>query len=113
MTELWEGTVVHKAEMLEMDYLRSLGIEPNFANLSKHIEKLLVPAIDTTDDAESGLAELEADNEELSANCEALEDKLDSIEDYTRRMRKQLKGMNFEGKGEIEAILSDIESELY
>ena len=27
MTELQEGMVVHKAEMLEMDYLRSLGIE--------------------------------------------------------------------------------------
>lgn len=111
MTELQEGTVVHKAEMLEMDYLRSLGIEPNFADVSKHIEKLLTPALELVDD-ESELAELEADNEELSYNCEALGDKLDSIEDYAARMRKQLKGMDFEGKGEIEAILDDIEGEL-
>ena len=112
MIELWEGTVVHKAEMLEMDYLRSLGIEPNFADVSRHVEKLLDPALDTTDDAESELEDLRCDNEELSSNCEALEDKLDSIEDYVARMRKQLKGMDFEGKGEIEAILSDIEGEL-
>ena len=111
MTELQEGTVVHKAEMLEMDYLRSLGIEPNFADVSKHIEKLLAPALELADD-ESEISELEADNEELSYNCEALEDKLDSIEDYAARMRKQLKGMDFDGKGEIEAILSDIEDEL-
>lgn len=112
MIELWEGMVVHKAEMLEMDYLRSLGIEPNFADVSRHVEKLLDPALDTTDDAESGLAELKADNEELSYNCEALEDKLDSIENYAAKMRRLLKGMDFEGKGEIEAILSDIENEL-
>lgn len=112
MTELWEGTVVHKAEMLEMDYLRNLGIEPNFADVSKYVEKLLSPALDTTDDAESGLEDLRCENKELSYNCEALEDKLDSIKDYVARMRKQLKGMDFEGKGEIEAILSDIEGEL-
>lgn len=90
MSELQEGSIVHKAEMLEMDYLRSLGIEPNFADVSRHVEKLLAPALDTTDDDDE-IAELEADNEELSYNCEALEDKLDSIEDYVRRMRKQLK----------------------
>ena len=112
MTELWEGTVVHKAEMLEMDYLRSLGIEPNFADVSKHIEKLLTPALDTTDDAESELEDLRCENEELSSNCEALEDKLDSITNYVAKMRKLLKEMNFKGKGEIEAILGDIEAEL-
>lgn len=106
-----EGKLVHKAEMLEMDFLRGLGIEPNFADVSRHIEELLDPALELADD-EGEIAELEADNEELSYNCEALEDKLDSIEDYVARMRKQLKGMDFEGKGEIEAILSDIEGEL-
>lgn len=111
MTELQEGTIVHKAEMLEMDFLRGLGIEPNFADVSKHVEKLLGPILELADD-EGEISELEADNEELSYNCEALEDKLDSIEDYVASMRKQLKGMDFEGKGEIEAILSDIESEL-
>ena len=101
MTELQEGTIVHKAEMLEMDFLRGLGIEPNFADVSKHVEKLLDPALELVDD-----------EEESSSNCEALEDKLNSIEDYVARMRKQLKGMDFDGKGEIEAILSDIEDEL-
>ena len=100
MTGLQEGMVVHKAEMLEMDYLRSLGIEPNFADVSRHVEELLDPALEL------------ADNEELSSNCEALEDKLDSVEDYVARMRKLLKEMDFEGKGEIEDILGDIESEL-
>lgn len=111
MNELQEGMVVHKAEMLEMDYLKSLGIEPNFADVSRHVEKLLNPVLELADD-ESEISELEADNEELSYNCEALGDKLDSIENYASRMRKQLKGMDFEGKGEIEAILSDIEGEL-
>ena len=101
MTELQEGTIVHKAEMLEMDFLRGLGIEPNFADVSKHVEKLLDPALELVDD-----------EEESSSNCEALKDKLNSIEDYVARMRKQLKGMDFDGKGEIEAILSDIEDEL-
>jgi predicted RNase H-like nuclease (RuvC/YqgF family) len=111
MNELQEGMIVHKAEMLEMDYLRNLGIEPNFADVSRHIEKLLTPALELADN-ESEISELEADNEELSYNCEALEGKLNSIEDYAARMRKQLKEMDFEGKGEIEAILEDIEGEL-
>ena len=99
-----EGMIVHKAEMLEMDYLRSLGIEPNFADVSRHMEDVLDPFLER-EDLQDEIATLEADNEEL-------EDKLDSIEDYAARMRKQLKGMDFEGKGEIEAILSDIEGEL-
>ena len=111
MTELWEGMIVHRAEMQEMDYLRSLGIEPNFADVSKHIEKLLDPALDTTND-ESELEDLRCDNEELSSNCEELENRIYSIKEYAARMREQLKGMDFEGKGEIEAILSDIEGEL-
>ena len=104
MTELWEGTVVHKAEMLEMDFLRGLGIDPNFADVSRHMEEVLDPFLEQ-EDLQDEIDGLEYDNEEL-------EDKLDSIEDYVARMRKQLKGMDFEGKGEIEAILGDIEAEL-
>lgn len=111
MIGLQEGTIVHKAEMLGMDYLRSLGIEPNFADVSRHIEKLLDPALELAAD-ENEIAELEADNEELEGNCADLEGRIDSISKYAGRMRNQLKGMDFEGKGEIEAILSDIEGEL-
>ena len=106
-----EGKLVHKAEMQEMDFLRGLGIDPNFADVSRHMEEVLDPFLEQ-EDLQDEINSLEQDNEELSYNCEALEDKLDSIEDYAARMRKQLKGMNFEGKGEIEAILSDIEGEL-
>lgn len=111
MNESQEGMIVHKAEMQEMDYLRSLGIEPNFADVSRHIEKLLAPALELANN-ESEISELEADNEELSYNCEELENRIYSIKDYAARMRKQLERMDFEGKGEIEAILSDIEAEL-
>lgn len=72
MNELQEGMVVHRAEMQEMDYLRSLGIEPNFADVSRHVEELLAPLLDTTDN-ESEISKLKADNEELSYNCEELE----------------------------------------
>ena len=112
MDELDWDTISPKMENMEMDYLRSLGIEPNFADVSRHVEELFEPIFGLTDEDEDELEELRNDNEELESNCEALEDKLDSIEDYVARMRKQLKGMDFEGKGEIEAILSDIESEL-
>ena len=103
MTESQEGMIVHKAEMLEMDYLRSLGIEPNFADVSRHVDKLLTPVLELASN-EDEIAKLEADNRELSYNCEALENKLDSIEDDVARMRKQLKGMDFEGKGDIEQL---------
>jgi hypothetical protein len=112
MIGLQEGKLVHKAEMLEMDFLKSLGIEPNFTDVSRHIEKLLAPALDTTDDAESGLEDLRLDNEELESQVSGLEDKLDSLDTYARRMRKELDKLDFEGKGEIEAILEDIEGEL-
>ena len=111
MNESQEGMIVHKAEMLEMDYLRSLGIEPNFTDVSRHVDKLLTPALELADN-ESEISELEADNKELSYNCEALEGRIDSISNYAGRMRKLLKEMDFEGKGEIEAILEDIKGEL-
>lgn len=111
MTESQEGMIVHKAEMLEMDFLRGLGIEPNFADVSKHIEKLLSPMLDVAED-ESELEDLRNDNEELDSKCEELEGTIYSIENYAAKMRRELNKMDFEGKSEIEAILSDIESEL-
>lgn len=111
MDELKEGEITHKAEMSEMAFLKELGIEPNFADVSRHIEELLEPLMNEADWSDE-INDLEIENEELCSNVSNLEDKLDSIEDYARRMRKKLKEMNFEGKGEIEAILSDIEGEL-
>lgn len=106
-----EGKLVHKAEMLEMDYLRSLGIEPNFADVSRHMEEVLDPFLEQ-EDLQDEIDGLEYDNEELESRVSDLEGKLDSIEDYVARMRKQLKGMDFEGKESIEDILDDIEGEL-
>ena len=111
MTELQEGTLVHKAEMLEMDYLRSLGIEPNFADVSRHMEEVLDPFLEQ-EDLQDEINSLEQDNEELESQVSGLEDKLDSLDTYARRMRKELDKLDFEGKGEIEAILEDIEGEL-
>lgn len=111
MDELKEGEITHKTEMLEMAFLKELGIEPNFADVSRHVEELLEPLMNEADWSEE-INDLEIENEELCSNVSNLEDKLSSIESYVRRMRKQLDAMDFENKGEIEAILSDIEMEL-
>jgi predicted nucleic acid-binding Zn-ribbon protein len=106
-----EGKLVHKAEMQEMDYLRSLGMDPNFADLSRHMEKVLEPFIEQ-EDLQDEIDSLEYDNEELSCQVSDLEDRMESLCTYARRLRRELDKMDFEGKGEIEAILEDIEGEL-
>ena len=111
MNESQEGKLVHKAEMQEMDFLRDLGIEPNFADVSRHMEEVLDPFLER-EDLQDEIDSLEYDNEELESRVSDLEDKLDSLDTYARRMRKELDKLDFEGKGEIEAILSDIEGEL-
>ena len=106
-----EGKLVHKAEMQEMDFLRGLGIEPNFADVSRHMEEVLDPFLER-EDLRDEIDGLEYDNEELESRVSDLEDKLDSLDTYARRMRRELDKMDFVGKGEIEAILEDIEGEL-
>ena len=106
-----EGKLVHKAEMQEMDFLRGLGIDPNFADVSRHMEEVLDPFLEQ-EDLQDEINSLEYDNEELESRVSDLEDKLDSLDTYARRMRKELEKLDFEGKGEIEAILEDIEGEL-
>jgi len=115
MDELNWDTISPKMENMEMDYLRGLGIEPNFADVSRHVEDLCEPLsewIGEQEWASDKLFELEDDNEQLEAQVGELECKLEEIRSYIKRMRKQLDGMEFEDKGEIEAILSDIEWEL-
>ena len=106
-----EGKLVHKAEMQEMDFLRGLGMNPNFADVSRHMEEVLDPFLEQ-EDLQDEINSLEYDNEELESRVSDLEDKLDSLDTYARRMRKGLEKLDFEGKGEIEAILEDIEGEL-
>ena len=106
-----EGKLVHKAEMREMDFLRGLGMDPNFADVSRHMEEVLDPFLEQ-EDLQDEINSLEYDNEELESRVSDLEDKLDSLDTYARRMRKGLEKLDFEGKGEIEAILEDIEGEL-
>ena len=109
MDELDWDAISPKMENMEMDYLRSLGIEPNFADVSRHVEGLCEPLSEWASDR---LSELEDDNNELEVQVNDLEDKLDSLDTYARRLRRQLDKMDFEGKGEVEAILSDIDDEL-
>lgn len=123
-----EGIFRSYVENKTREFLRTLNVDP--IRMSVEIDKFVDSVLDKLvelfrDDLERyGVGEIDCEtlsdvinaidemHDELSYNCEALEDKLDSIEDYVARMRKQLKGMDFEGKGEIEAILSDIEGEL-
>ena len=115
MDELDWYAISPKMENMEMDYLRDLGIEPNFADVSRHVEDLCEPLsewIGEQEWASDKLFELEDDNEQLESQVSNLEDKLDSLDTYARRMRRELDKMDFKGKGEIEAILDDIEDEL-
>jgi len=40
MDSMTEGELVHKAEMLEMDFLKDLGIDPNFADIRRRRRRL-------------------------------------------------------------------------
>lgn len=106
-----EGKLVHKAEMLEMDFLKGLGIEPNFADVSRHMEEVLNPFLEQ-EDLQDEINSLTYDNEELEGQVSDLGCKLSSLECLAKSLRKELDSLDFEGKGELEAILGDIEDEL-
>jgi predicted nuclease with TOPRIM domain len=106
-----EGKLVHKAEMQEMDFLKGLGIEPNFADVSRHMEEVLDPFLEQ-EDLQDEINSLTYDNEELEGQVSDLECKLSSLGCLAKSLRKELDRLDFEGKGEIEAILGDIEDEL-
>ena len=106
-----EGRLVHKAEMLEMDFLKGLGIDPNFADVSRHMEEVLDPFLEQ-EDLQDEINSLEYDNEELESKVSDLKGTIESLRIYARRMRRELDKMGFVGKGELEAILEDIEDEL-
>ena len=68
------GEFLHKAEMLEMDFLRENGLNPDYIEVEKHIEKI-------TDMFEKQFDwNLEMNPDEIEDVLLDLEDKKDAIE---------------------------------
>ena len=68
------GEFTHKAEMLEMDFLRENGAKPDYIEVEKHIEKI-------TDMFEKQFERnLEMNPDEIEDVLQDLEDKKDAIE---------------------------------
>ena len=68
------GEFLHKAEMLEMDFLRENGLNPDYIEVEKHIEKI-------TDMFEKQFERnLEMNPDEIEDVLLDLEDKKDAIE---------------------------------
>lgn len=68
------GEFLHKAEMLEMDFLRENGLNPDYIEVEKHIEKI-------TDMFEKQFERnLEMNSDEIEDVLLDLEDKKDAIE---------------------------------
>ena len=68
------GEFTHKAEMLEMDFLRENGLNPDYIEVEKHIEKI-------TDMFEKQFERnLEMNSDEIEDVLLDLEDKKDAIE---------------------------------
>ena len=68
------GEFLHKAEMLEMDFLRENGLNPDYIEVEKHIEKI-------TDMFEKQFERnLEMNFDEIEDVLLDLEDKKDAIE---------------------------------
>lgn len=68
------GEFLHKAEMLEMDFLRENGVNPDYIEVEKHIEKI-------TDMFEKQFERnLEMNSDEIEDVLLDLEDKKDAIE---------------------------------
>ena len=68
------GEFLHKAEMLEMDFLRENGAKPDYIEVEKHIEKI-------TDMFEKQFERnLEMNSDEIEDVLLDLEDKKDAIE---------------------------------
>ena len=68
------GEFLHKAEMLEMDFLRENGLNPDYIEVEKHIEKI-------TDMFEKQFERnLEMNSDEIEDVLLDLEDKRDAIE---------------------------------
>ena len=68
------GEFLHKAEILEMDFLRENGLNPDYIEVEKHIEKI-------TDMFEKQFERnLEMNSDEIEDVLLDLEDKRDAIE---------------------------------
>ena len=74
------GEFTHKAEMLEMDFLRENGAKPDYIEVEKHIEKI-------TDMFEKQFEQnLEMNSDEIEDVLQDLEDKRDAIESVSANL---------------------------
>ena len=74
------GKFIHKAEMLEMDFLKENGVKPDYVEVEKHIEKI-------TDMFEKQLERnLEMNPDEIEDVLQDLEDKRDAIESVSANL---------------------------
>ena len=85
------GEFTHKAEMLEMDFLKENGVKPDYIEVEKHIEKII-------DMFEKQFEQnLEMNPDEIEDVLQDLEDKRDAIESasanlfYLKRLVQSMK----------------------
>ena len=95
------GEFLHKAEMLEMDFLRENGLNPDYIEVEKHIEKIIDMFEKQFD------RNLEMNSDEIEDVLLDLEDKKDAIEsasDNLSNLKRLVKSMR---KSDMKTNLMD------
>lgn len=98
MTEEW-GELLHKAELVEMDFLRENGVNPNYNDVENHIGKML------------GMFEkqfeqnLAMNPDEIENSLQDLDDKVDAIESANETLFYMKKVVNGMKKSELKTTL--------
>ena len=101
-----EGEKIHKLEMLEMDFLRKNGINPDYNEVENHIEKLSKTCMEdvlTLDDLGINYIQYEEMVSDLEDKCNAIDSASATLSD----MRRLVSHMN--KSSTKETLLSYIE----
>ena len=96
-----EGEKIHKLEMLEMDFLRKNGINPDYNEVENHIEKLSETYMEdvlTLDDLGISYIQYEEMVSDLEDKCNAI----DSVSSTLYDMKRFVESMR---KSEIRTTL--------
>ena len=96
-----EGEKIHKLEMLEMDFLRKNGINPDYNEVENHIEKLSETCMEdvlTLDDLGISYIQYEEMVSDLEDKCNAI----DSVSSTLYDMKRFVESMR---KSEIRTTL--------
>ena len=88
------GEKIHKLEMLEMDFLRKNGINPNYNEVENHIEKLFKTCMEdvlTLDDLGIRYIEYEEMVSDLEDKCNAIDSASANLSDLNRFVKSMRK----------------------